>query len=789
MSHLHDFSYDANPNTEVLNVKPAPARDLPSRVSIRETQTDEDILNLARDKCLQDFHLHKLRERRSFLVGSLQKLRSRQSQLQQPKFVQDSTIPPYNYADDLHAYVSDTSPVEPAPVVCTGKDRTFSASIKGRLKKFLGRASQPAKGLPPQQVRAKQLHQSVIRDDLALSGSRQVSLKFSEAVAAMPSNVNRTSEPRHFSQARTEASRVTSWTNSTTEGTQSALSDRSGTESAALQRSESVHTLRQRASFFGRSVQNKLRKPSRPDLQGSAQSQGLFSALQGLMQHKEQPSTPQTSNTCEVLEQSVVQSQPPQQASSFAKSGLIRTVPPEVRGDNRAMSPVVEVASPYQMVAQAKRCQDPSADEPDVVRPSSEQIANRMERARSRWQGALASTNPYQLSSLPSMQARASVPPVEQPQQVDALGLLRSQALSPSVYSQATASRTATPEGHMTTMVTITNREVKRYKISPSKDSKKAVEEQPVQVSSEWRRWLSGEIKGISAAGLVKEADADADADAIPPITALTDSAVSESPASTDCVTLQSHQTRNSGTPSADASTGAKRRPRARLSSRQSSYMNERYPMVDSSRNSSNPSIHSRRGHTPVHRNDPEEHSTTVDGEGPRCMDGLKHGLRSKSDLGQYGIEATSDQPAMDNAATRLNTRSTIELRAQYRSRLSDNSKQINIRKKSKYNPVDFVTDETLQNISAGPYATDMRKTATQQENSTPCVNHDRLPALSSSEWLAGPVSKQRSAGPSSRGAGIAHMTGKGGSPGRRLATGWLEGRSQRSRENTPAFV
>jgi len=79
-------------------------------------------------------------------------------------------------------------------------------------------------------------------------------------------------------------------------------------------------------------------------------------------------------------------------------------------------------------------------------------------------------------------------------------------------------------------------------------------------------------------------------------------------------------------------------------------------------------------------------------------------------------------------------------------------------------------------------------------------VEDSGLPALSSSEWLAGPTSKKRVAAMAGHKSGerfsspakLSAGVGREGSPGQRMVTGWLEGRKsvvRRSGEGSPAFV
>ncbi|KAI7020593.1 hypothetical protein KC355_g2669 [Hortaea werneckii] len=116
-----------------------------------------------------------------------------------------------------------------------------------------------------------------------------------------------------------------------------------------------------------------------------------------------------------------------------------------------------------------------------------------------------------------------------------------------------------------------------------------------------------------------------------------------------------------------------------------------------------------------------------------------------------------------------------------------------------------MLEDSTLMDIAAGPYASHQaplpstRNNEDEKENAPPAsTDDDRLPALSSSEWLAAGPNKSRKPSavhPALRNRSVSRYSparntgpGKGSpaSPGQRLAGKWLE---KRSRETTPAFM
>lgn len=146
--------------------------------------------------------------------------------------------------------------------------------------------------------------------------------------------------------------------------------------------------------------------------------------------------------------------------------------------------------------------------------------------------------------------------------------------------------------------------------------------------------------------------------------------------------------------------------------------------------------------------------------------------------------------------------KSAFDLRAKYKSSISSASRPVEVRRKT-ITPltVTVFDDNTIQNISAGPYATASSAnvpTKANKENTPPHITDDgNLPALSSSEWLAGPTSKKRDpkarpkSSPPKAGGGLATANGNGreGSPGQRLVTGWLEGRKGKGADGEMAFV
>jgi hypothetical protein len=145
---------------------------------------------------------------------------------------------------------------------------------------------------------------------------------------------------------------------------------------------------------------------------------------------------------------------------------------------------------------------------------------------------------------------------------------------------------------------------------------------------------------------------------------------------------------------------------------------------------------------------------------------------------------------------THYKHKSAFELRARYKSSVSSTSRPLEVRRKATTpHAIAVFEDNTIQNILAGPYAgVSSPNTNANKENTPPHIVDDGgLPAVSSSEWLAGPTSKKRdlkarpkSSPPKTEGSTGSHGDG---SPGQRMVTGWLAGRKGKGGDGKMAFV
>ncbi|KAK0279168.1 hypothetical protein LTR35_008903 [Friedmanniomyces endolithicus] len=878
------------------------------RPSIRETQTDEEILTLARDRCLQDFQQKRVRERKSFILAPFQKRRAT-NHFTTSDSSYDTTLPPFNYAGEgtraSLPHLSEPFPMVPVTITkSASKPRNFSETLKGRIKKVFRKASSAPSGLPAQHVQAKHSHYGASEEAPLTIPSKIadpfVGVSEDTLIAATKEHATSTNSRSSGAQSRGAQSRVTSWATSTAAGTCKSRAEAahpgSVEEHGGLVRTKSVSTLRKAKSFFGKPVQNRLRRPSKAELSTSEESQALYNALQQRMRPAKRTPTPDDEYTGDGIEasrsrvSSGLASLPSQQQANDTVSSnkryrtpTIRSVTPDPKAYHlRICSPVAEVLSPaYVAVEHASRRapldehSEASSEQTLLQRrraikapaPSREQLQRRVEKSKNRWQSPLdelsphparadMDENPYELrsinQSLQQPHARNDLPHhAKIGEHVHFVG--REAMLSPSVYSRASDGASPQPfvpleESGM--VVTITGREVKSYAISPPKQELK---QRPAQTSGQWRRWLSDEMSGFRSAGedfsLAQAFLNGAAADRSRSIPA-EQTGLGDEPRRTSIVPHVDNRPPSTAN-SARRDSTATGRPRA--SSRRSSFMNERYPIVDSLRNSSGESItswnlrsragsSSEREHTvqsisdrqiqrqAVSRNrvvtsrasiaQMQSITTHEDGETAEntTQEHSKSGALPRHDDKPTTALAKHSAPLSEHQAKKANKhKSAYELRANYKSSSTGRSTPLEIRRRpTPGDTANMLEDNTIRNISAGPYAAHhvlaARKTSTHghhttndnKENTSPAPDTGSgLPALSSSEWLATgapkksrtpsavhPAYRKRSVSRYSppKGGVVSGGGGGGGkgSPAQRMASEWLE---KRSRESTPAFV
>lgn len=859
----------------------------------RERQTDEKILAIARDRCLQDFQRARVRQRKSFILAPFQRRLVTTAPMQSDGTFDSTTAVSARLEPLLQPpALALPDPLAGIPVTYSNPEnklRDATASLKGRIKKVFRRTSRAPSGLPPQQIEAQHLHSELEDSVVGLFANRHDSP--SEPINT-PSSREGERKASNNSQLTISAtsetqSRVTSWTNSTVAAT---ATSRAGTdvpapsdEHAGLRRSSSVSTLRKARSFFGRPIQNKLRRASKAQLNPSEESQGLYSALRQRLRANRQSSTPDilmddAPANQQVQSASALPALPSQQARGSSRSSAqdmeAATVCP-VSSDPSVCrlsmcSPVPEVPSPEAAPARQPnqiRLGNDSAPGPAPTMfkrrqatqppaPSAEQLQIRMDKSRNRWQGPLnelsprpwrasMDENPYELRSL----SHAFFPPsprndlphsakFSQPEPLN-----RAEMLSPSVYSRGSndpSSRPVTPADASYAIVTITGHEVRSYSISPPK--REQASQHAVQTSSQWRRWLSDEMHGLKTRQgdlNLTEAFRDYGSDA------------PSGPVSRDYNAPDAALRTGSPLPPVvdrpacvytnGRSSTAGSRPRA--SSRRSSFMNERYPMVNSSRNSSDQSIQSRaqrsRANSSQAPGEPAQQSTDTmirrrAAVKQRVVTGRTSIAQMQSDpthvaqssqsepvvsgaLGARGSDNIRSAAAPDQQPTiKANKhKSAFELRANFKRHASGRSTPLEIRRKpiKDTNNDNILEDKAIRNISAGPYAVSSPPLQASSapfvrgenaENTPPSSEPADLPQLSSSEWLAAAPNKShkpsmvhpafrtwsvsRFSPPKEPAAPTSYAAKAGGkaSPAQRMASEWLE---KRSRENTPAFM
>ncbi|OQO06106.1 hypothetical protein B0A48_08694 [Cryoendolithus antarcticus] len=874
----------------------------PPAMPIRETQTDDDIVAMARDRYLQDSQQKKPRERKSLFFRSVQKLQKRSmtdlrhdrgstQQESSARIIEavNNAVPLGKSTDAAH----QRSPLSGMRGSLAQNPRGVSGSIKERFSKLFRKPSHVPFGHPAQQVRAETLHHPVLATGSPIDEQHTDNTSDPFVMTSLETPigehgplqliVNSVGSRLSVCHDSTDAkSRVTSWTNSTAADTMSTqgflCNPQSADEHGRMRRVSSISTLRKKGSFFGRAIQTRLRKASRADMARSEESQVLFEALQDRSRQPEQTpsiSTPKTKadNVSEsVHERSSLPSQVSRSVDPSA--GTVRTIHSEVELPRpQMMSPVIEASPDRAPRRSSSPSTTPTQRYPNISRtkrpstlyaklPTQEHIARRMQRAQNIWQGPLDTASPAAESQfsgkyvednpyeLPSLGRNSYYEPVK-----DAGGLprcsrvsetrpvARNALISPSLYSRASddaSPRPMFPEDHGGTLITVTSRSVKRYELSPAKQRATAVD-QPVQGSREWRKWLSDELQTF--------AELPDGSDDLPRLQQ--EKSVEEEETSA-VLGKQDHDSRGpmvkrhtSDSPPATGKHKESKNRRSRATSRRSSYMNERFPMIESSRNSSRQSqsrqsarnsckFSSINSERPVHISRGEDvmqpssdvftthftadrtlraHGSAATFQDTNDSDSVLKSISYQSSQPSHDLPSTTQSAKMDAAQGRADYRhesgikasgkakSVFDLRAKHKVNTIGATRSVEVHRKTAAVPI--FDDNTIRNISAGPYGPQTTGTlapwtdATNRED-TPPRDQESLPALSSSEWLAGPMSKksvstlngqQNTAARYSSPVKLAYAGGNGGSPGQRLATGWLEERVSQSRENSPAYV
>ena len=876
-----------------------------SNGAIPDTQTRQQEVALARDRCLQDFQQKKLRERKSFILGPFQKKKS-STVPKSLSSVYDTSLPPFNCAEDTLLASSSPPPTPPPPpppeapapnlTIQHGKKaRNFSESLKGKFKKVFRRSSRMPSELPAQHVKGKHFYfpSSSPLSTPGISNEKQEDpfTTYDGTYLQVPDRASDNTSGRYSATGNSTArSRVTSWTNSTAAGTWSTRpDDASADEHGRLTRSDSVSTLRKATSFLGRPIKNKLRKQSKAELKSSEESAGLYSALQVHI-NSPKATNPTASNEqgAEPRLSSALATLPSQQRAEGSSSSqtqwpapTIRSVTPDaVASRSDPLSPVTEVLSPNLAPTHSGERSKTDDEESNPTprgnlqrrpaikapTPSKEQIACRIERSKNRWQSPLdelsptaprvaskaaMEDNPYELRSL-SRTIHHSIANNDLPHHAkvhEPSPIAREDVLSPSVYSRGTDGATPAPETPSEqdqggTMVTITGHEVRTYSISPKKPQPPVTG--PARLSQEWRRWLSDEMNGWSGISAPQGLDFPST-----DLVSTKSSAVGVVPPSRDADVEKSNDTTASSSPALDA-TPLEPNLNRRKAKRGPSFMNDRYPMLDTGRQVSDKTIkHTSRisscadsvpgsimlgseklgspsDETPTGASRPSSVVTTGRVVSKhQSLATLRSTGRTSTTLAMAAREvsgdkvqdrcANNDLPNSNgdanqeaDPATKVSNKpkSAFDLRANYKTNVNARTKPLAVHRKSDTNQnILIFEDNTIQNISAGPYASQAAMPTAPDANkeNTPPFEANGLPALSSSEWLAAGTNKKRDA----RKASAVHPAHRNrssskysqsravtpgsppaigdNSPGQRLVTNWLDGK--KSKESSPAFV
>ncbi|EME83941.1 uncharacterized protein MYCFIDRAFT_195132 [Pseudocercospora fijiensis CIRAD86] len=621
----------------------------PARPSIRETQTDEDIRNMATSAYLQDLERKRIRERRSFIFSSFKKRRATGNAF-------NTSLPPFNYAHDGDGAPMPTNSAMLAPAIgAQTKSRHFSSSIKSRIKNAFRRTSRATSSMPAQHVHAKEFHFTI--KDYDPSDESRGSVDFADPFMTIAAEEPRIAPPSPQTRPNSKVStindgsaksRVTSWTNSTVAAFSSIRTNVATAhpkeQSPALHRTASHHTLRKKSSFLGGPIRDKLRRVSKADLKGSEESMGLYSALQRRMRsskssdpiHQPLISAPLElepgKNSAQTLDTRASLPSQRYRQTDDARSDFdttIRSITPEPNPYGIDIpSPVHEVTSPAQsnddidstVLHHAVHGSGGSSARSGLQRrsavkappPSQDALARRVERASNRWKSPLdelspsnsrstlrmSEDNPYILRSL-SQAAKQVTPVNDLPHHRKAVNLLspRSDVISPSVYSRATDGASPRPDSpevyEPATTITITGHEVRRYSISPPKriDEK----QHRGHGSGTWRKWLSDEMN--TTLGSNEKQIRLPQSIFVNPPAQRQDSGVSSLTAvpghkrSVASITAELRSV-------SPLSFHSENRPASRASS-QVSDMNGRYPVINASRNTSQHSIATSRKASP----------------------------------------------------------------------------------------------------------------------------------------------------------------------------------------------
>lgn len=377
----------------------------------------------------------------------------------------------------------------------------------------------------------------------------------------------------------------------------------------------------------------------------------------------------------------------------------------------------------------------------------SEWAARRHERSQNRWRDILrdpdrtptqSGVNPYNLEE-PSMPQE----PWPLTTSCDSGTMKWRDALSPSIYSQ-TAEGQPCVDRPIGTAITITGREVKKYAIN--------TREPCVRTSSDWREWLSDNVGELARTDFAPIIDADLPLDYCHSRPGYDVPSQSPAPSEAALSTLQLPKTREHHDECSSTSKRIEPAPSALTKLRRKVSATSLQAVRRASRRASSSTL-----------------ATTC----------------------EPLTEAAHSSLAMDSASqTTLHNRqaqrakSTISLRARYRPSTGLRDSSVNIKRKP-------ALDETLLNITAGPYSSNasplFKASTAHDENAGPA------------EFSLTKTAKRARSAKALRPVGSMIMVGnEEGSPGQRLANDFLQSRrgataspatSRGNGNSSPAFV
>ncbi|KAK5009136.1 hypothetical protein LTR28_002520, partial [Elasticomyces elasticus] len=425
LSHLSQFG----PSSTSVTESP--------KLSIRENQTEDEIVAMARDRYLQDSYTRTVRERKSFVLNPLKKRRDR---VTEPSSVvtYDTSLPPFNYAGD-NRYAPRTPetppnaplappappllPPPPVPPNVLKKPRKVSDPFK-RIRSFFRKSSKAHLGLPAQHVEATQMHFDV--HPLAYTSTTTDSADTIDNDAAecgrprlpsetMPLTTTRTVSPytihNHAGGSVTTRSRVTSWSNSTATNTIRTLGGDKHLPSITEHSAQPNSPNPRPASFLGRTSHIPTRRQSRSGLnRGSEDSQRLYSALMKQMSELDTKDTASLEGVIDgsaVPPISVFESLPSRRRASSVISKIsrlakntIRSVTPDppmrVLGDGTSNHGSKGVVPGRRGSTPPARPLRPDTDVAGNSPPSSPSIGLDVPRTRLQWQTESMTSVPSQ---------------------------------------------------------------------------------------------------------------------------------------------------------------------------------------------------------------------------------------------------------------------------------------------------------------------------------------------------------------------------------------------------------